>query len=60
MHNIIIHKGKCDEKYGDFKIDFAYGIAECLGGDKMGDVVGKADKLMYEHKNKVKQGTPVS
>ncbi|WP_081667596.1 hypothetical protein [Butyrivibrio sp. MB2005] len=55
-----LHKGKCDEKYGDFKIDFAYGIAERLAGDKVGDVVGKADKLMYEHKNKVKQGTPVS
>jgi diguanylate cyclase (GGDEF)-like protein len=56
----VLHKGKCDEKYGDFKIDFAYGIAERLAGDKVGDVVGKADKLMYEHKKMLKQGTPAS
>ncbi len=52
----VLHKGKCDEQYGDFKIDFAYGIAERLRGDAVGDVVGKADKLMYEHKKISKQG----
>ncbi|WP_408071811.1 GGDEF domain-containing protein [Butyrivibrio sp. JL13D10] len=56
----VLHKGKCDEKYGDFKIDFAYGIAERLAGDKVGDVIGKADKLMYENKKILKQGTPAS
>ncbi len=42
--------GKCYEEYGDFPIDFAYGIAEKEEGESASDVYKKADRLMYENK----------
>ena len=46
----LLAKGKCDEKYGDFPIDFAYGIGVRQEGDTVLDVYKKADQLMYEKK----------
>ena len=47
-------KGKCNEKYGNFDIDFAYGVAEREEGDLVTDVYVKADRLMYENKKQYK------
>ncbi len=46
----LLLKGKSNEKYGDFPLDFAYGIGERMAGDSAYAVYQKADKLMYENK----------
>ena len=46
----VLSSGKCSEKYGDFPIDFAYGIAERKDGEAPSEVYGRADQLMYENK----------
>ena len=50
----ILMEGKCDEKYGDFVMDFAYGIGEREPKDSVTDVYNKADHLMYEKKIRMK------
>ncbi len=51
----LLLNGKCNEKYGDFTLDFAYGIGERLMGDSPYAVYQKADKLMYENKKSSKK-----
>ncbi|WP_029324526.1 GGDEF domain-containing protein [Butyrivibrio sp. AE3004] len=51
----VLEKGKCADEYGDFKIDFAYGIAERREGDTTESIYERADKLMYENKHNSKK-----
>jgi diguanylate cyclase (GGDEF)-like protein len=46
----ILKRGRCDEQYGDFPVDFAYGIGVRRDGDRAFDVYKRADELMYENK----------
>lgn len=46
----LLSHGKCSEQYGDFPIDFAYGIGVRESGDSARTVYNKADELMYEYK----------
>ncbi len=50
----VLSKGQCDEKYGDFPLDFAYGIADKEANETVADVFARADKLMYDNKRKMK------
>ena len=49
IDNLLSHK-KCSEQYGDFAIDFAYGIGVWEDGDSARTVYNKADALMYADK----------
>jgi diguanylate cyclase (GGDEF)-like protein len=50
----LLQAGKCKEEYGDFPIDFAYGVGIRKDGDSMSDVYERADQLMYENKSAAK------
>ena len=47
---ILLENGKCNTKYGDFPINFAYGIGVRNDGDTASDVLKMADEEMYEYK----------
>ncbi|SDB42499.1 diguanylate cyclase (GGDEF) domain-containing protein [Butyrivibrio sp. INlla16] len=51
----VLEKGSCDEKYGDFPISFAYGIAKRHEGDTHEQVYDKADRMMYANKDITKE-----
>ncbi|MCR5344227.1 MAG: GGDEF domain-containing protein [Butyrivibrio sp.] len=48
----LLKNGKCNPKYGDFPINFAYGIGVREEGDTASYVLKKADEAMYENKRK--------
>ena len=46
----LLDEGRCYVKYGDFPINFAYGIGERENGDIAAVVLNKADQEMYINK----------
>ncbi len=51
----LLENGRCDKKYGDFPLDFAYGIGIREEHDSPLDVYQKADKRMYKKKTEMKE-----
>lgn len=50
--------GKCDPEFGDYPLDFAFGIAERKAGENLFATVEKADIIMYEDKDKQRMDRP--
>lgn len=46
-------RGKCDPRYGDHPMDFAYGVAVQLPGEDGFDTVSRADQEMYKNKREM-------
>lgn len=44
---------KCDPKYGDYPMDFAFGIARQLPGEDGFETVSRADQEMYKNKREM-------
>ncbi|MGN0363034.1 MAG: GGDEF domain-containing protein [Bilifractor sp.] len=44
---------KCDPEYGDFPLDFAFGLAGQRSGEDGDETVHRADQMMYENKRKM-------
>lgn len=47
---------KCDPEYGDYPLDFAYGIAAREPGETNESLYERADAIMYENKRQTEEG----
>ena len=51
-------ENKCDEEFGDYPVDFAYGIAERTTGENVFATVERADENMYRDKDEQRKNRP--
>ena len=51
-------ENKCDKEYGDYPVDFAFGIAERVSGENVFATVERADENMYHDKDEQRKNRP--
>ena len=51
---------KCDSKYGDFPLDFSFGVAGRKEGESTEAMMDRADEIMYAYKRSTERGSRAS